>query len=180
MDKVRVILILITVAIIIGPIAGTVLIYRNNLIGLVFPKELGSPSNPSNNSVLDPIASFAPPQYVNSTYDNATRSFSVTFNFTNTFPLPLSIKSMSCNVECTAHRFPLGAASLANPVQMNAGETVDVTMVGNWTEGAIDHFQTDHAGEKTTDVDLVGMTVDAGGVNLQLSNRQTVPNVPIP
>ncbi len=53
-------------------------------------------------------------------------------------------------------------------------------MAGNWTEGAIDHFRTEHAGAKTADVDLVDMMVDAGGVNLQLSNRQTVPNVPIP
>jgi hypothetical protein len=180
MDRLRVALILVSIAIIVGPIAGTVLIYRDNLLGLVFPKEIGSPSNPSNSSILSPVSSYEPPQYINSTFDNVSRTFSITFNFTNPYPLALTVKSMSCNVECTAHHFGLGTASLASPVHMGSGQTVDVTMVGNWTEGAINHFQTDHAGAKTADVDLVGMTVDAGGVNLQLSNRQTVPNVPIP
>ena len=180
MGKLRVILILISVAILIGPVAGTVLIYRDNLYRLVWPKELGSPSNPSVSSILSPVSSFEPPQYVNSTYDVTSRTFSFTFSFTNPYPLALTIKSMSTNIECTTHHYPLGAASLAYPVHMKSGETVDLTMVGTWTEGAINHFQTQHAGSETADADLVGMAVDAGGINLQLNERQTVPNVPMP
>ncbi len=130
MDKLRVALILITIAIIAGPIAATMVIYRDNLLGLVLPAELGSPSNPSNSSVLNPVSSFEPPQYINSTFDNVSRTFSVTFNFANPYPLALTINSMSCNVECTAHHFPLGSAKLASPVHMNAGETVVVTNGG--------------------------------------------------
>jgi hypothetical protein len=182
-NRLRVVLILVTLSIFFLPLAGALVLYRNDLLGLVVPGNLvnlSNSSNPLNISGVSPVGTFVPPQYVNSTYDNASRTFSLTFSYTNPLPLGLTVSSMSCEVQDTADSFPLGAASLAHPVTMAAGQTVDVTLIGNWTAGAISHFQTAHPGAKTIDVDLVNMTVDAGGINLGLKNRITVPDVPIP
>ncbi len=196
MDKVRLLLVLVTIGTAVGPLAGAMIIYRNNLAGLVVPPEIqngpfsnlvtgnapnGSPGeglNGANGSLGE--GSLGPPQYVSMQSDNVSRSYTMTFNFTNPLNFDLTLNSMSANVEDAQDGFPLGPVSLSSPVHLPAGETSLITVNGTWTEEAANHLATVHAGAKTFDVDLVGLHVDMGGVNLQLSDRMTIPNVPIP
>jgi len=175
MDKIRLLLILITLATIAGPIVGIMVLYRNNMIGLVVPPELTEIV--SGTFVND--GSLEPPKFVDSQYDLASRTVTLTFNFTNPLNFDLTIKSMSANIECTLHKLSLGHATLKDSVDIPPNQTALITVLGIWTDEAVSHFQSAHTDAKTIDVDLVGLTIDVSGINIQMKERINVPNVPI-
>lgn len=174
LDKIRLILTVITIAISVVPVAAILLVYQNNLLGLIIPPELNEiadnlmSSGGANGLELEPVG---PPQY-----DEASRTVTLTFQFKNTFPVDLSINSMSGNVECAAHSFPLGTVTLDKPVSIGVGETKTITVLGTWTEEAIGHLQTAHTGEETIDANLVGLTVDVKGIQFQMNQSIEIPN----
>jgi hypothetical protein len=86
---------------------------------------------------------------------------------------------MSANVECAVHRVPLGVAALKTPVQVLASETSLITVLCTWTQDAINHFQSSHTQAESIDVDLVGLAIDTSGINIQMKERVSIPNVPI-
>jgi len=176
LDKVRLALILITLVIALGPILGVVIIHRNNLLELVVPPNVTDILN----GAFSTDGSLEPPTFVESEYDVVSRTVSLTFNFTNPFKVGMTINSMTANVECAADNFLLSNALLKQPVKLSAGETARITIVGMWTEGALNHFQTAHPGEKTIDVNLVGLVVDFDGIRVEMNEPVRVPTVPTP
>lgn len=168
-------LILLNVVTIVGPIAGMAIVYQNNLAELVFPPEVENiVSNITNTG--RPIEL---PQFVNSTYNESSRTVSALFRFTNPFDLDLTINSMSVDVECTAHNFTLGHAALSNPVQLSAGETAIIIIVFTWTQVAENHFQTEHPGATSISVDLVNIVIDVSGISVEIPQRVSIPNIQI-
>jgi hypothetical protein len=165
MNKMRLILTLITIAIVAGPLIGMLLAYQNDFMGLVMP------SLPEN---------LETPTFVESQYDEASRTVSMTFSFKNPLDTDLTINSMSANLECEAHNFPLGTAELDNPVKIRAGETKLVTISGTWTEEALDHFQAEHSGETSVDVELVDLSLDLKGMKIQTDQHIPIEDVPLP
>jgi hypothetical protein len=180
-DKVRLLLTVITIAIIAVPILGMLLAYQNNLLGLFIPPEINEIAEDlmggggTNGPGLEPPTMVEPPQY-----DPASRTVTLTFQYKNTFPFDITVNSMTGNIECDEHGFPLGNASLSKPVSIDAGKTATMTVVGTWTEQAISHFETAHAGEETVDVALVDLAVDVSGITVQTNERISIPDVPIP
>ena len=181
MDKVRLLLTLITIAIIVVPIVGMLLAYQNNLLGLFIPPEINEIADDfmggdgTNGAGLEPPTMVGEPEY-----NEATRTYSATFQFKNSFPVDLTIKSLSGNIVCYEHGFTLGNASLSKPVSIDAGETGTLTVLGTWTEEAISHFHTAHAGEDTVDVVLVDMAVDISGIQLQMDQGQMEQRMQVP
>jgi hypothetical protein len=181
MDKVRLLLTLITIAIVVVPIVGMLLAYQDNLLGLFIPPEINEIADDlmggdgTNGSGLEPPKMVGEPQY-----DEASRTFSVTFQFKNTFPIDITINSLSGNIECDEHRFPLGNASLSKPVSIDAGETKKMTVLGTWTEEAISHFHTAHADEENVDVVLVDFAVDVSGIQIQIDQSQMEQSMQVP
>ena len=173
MDKVRLLLTLITIAIVVVPIVGMLLAYQGNLLGLFVPPELNEIADDfmggdgADGSGLEPPAMVGEPQY-----DEATGTFSASFQFKNSFPLDITVKSLTGNIKCVEHRFLLGNASLSNPVSIDAGETGTLTIVGAWTDAALGHFETGHAGEEFVDVVLVDFAVDISGIQIELGQDQ--------
>ncbi len=193
MDKVRLALVLITIAITVGPILGVVLVYRDNLPGLVIPPEInqisdslrGNPENPGqtdqngqSGNETNPYG-IIPPGPEDIQYDPATRVFTASFQMKNPAPFELTLNSMNGMVQCDAHNFDLGTIALKNPVKMQASETVTVTITGQWTEDAINHFNSDHPGEQRIKASLVGATVNAGGMVVQVPDRVSLGEIPI-
>jgi len=178
MDKVRLLLSLITIVIIVVPIVGMLLAYQDNLLGLFIPPEINEIADDLmggdglDEFELEPVGQ---PQY-----DEASRTFSATFQFKNTFPIDVTIKSLSGNIKCKEHRFHLGNASLSEPVSIDKGETETMTVLGTWTEEAISHFHTKHAGEETVDVVLVDFAVDVSGIQIQLDQSQMEQSMQVP
>jgi len=184
MDKIRLLLTVITILIVVIPIVGMLLAYQSNLLGLFIPPEVNEIADDlmggdgDNGSGLEPPTMVGEPQY-----DEATHTFSVTFQYKNSFPVDITIKSLSGNIECVEHGFRLGNASLSEPVSIDAGETGTLTVLGKWTEDALGetgHFKTEHGDEETVDVVLVDMAVDISGIQIQLDQNQMEQGMQVP
>jgi hypothetical protein len=181
MDKIRLLLTVITIAIVVIPLLGMLLAYQDNLLGLFIPPEISEIAddlmggNGDNGSGLEPPIMVGEPQY-----DETSHTFVVTFEYKNNFPVDITIKSLSGNIECAEHGFPLGNASLGEPVSIDAGETGTLTVLGKWTDEGISHFGTAHGDEEAVDVVLVDMAVDISGIQIQLDQSQMEQEMQVP
>ena len=149
--------------------------YQGNWLGLVVPPEI---TDMINDGVIseNPLESL---NFVDSHYDSETRTVTLTFEVTNSFDYDLTVISMSAEVRCDAHKFPMGQLTIANPVHMRAGETTRIDVTGTWTQEAIDHLQTAHAGAHSVDIELVGATINVNGVTVQTDELVKIPNFPV-
>ena len=184
MQVLGLILILINVGTIVVPIAGVGVIYRNNLQEMIVPPEvqqifgdtiktltLSSPNNPSNPTSDQSNSSNANlelPKYVSASVNPAGRTVTVVFNFTNPFNISMTIYSLSADVQCHVHSFLLGDAELSEPVDIPPMQTEDITAVFTYTGAAQQHFQGEHAGQSTVNVDLMNITVNVSGLTFEI------------
>jgi hypothetical protein len=189
MDKVRLALVLVTVAITVGPILGIVLVYRDNLPGLIIPPEInqiansngGNPENSSqpgqtdNSNGIGALASWLSsggtipnnisdiipemPGPEDIQYDPVTRTFTASFQVKNPSPFDMSVKSINGTVECDEHHFPIGPITLKNPVTVKAGGNATATITGQWTQEAIKHLEVAHPQEQSIKCSLVGAVI---------------------
>jgi hypothetical protein len=173
MGKIRLLLTVITIAIVVVPLLGTLLAYQGNLLDMFVPPEITEIAddlmggNGNNGGGVEPPRMVGEPQY-----DEASQTFAVTFEYKNSFPFDITVKSLTGNIECKEHRFPLGNASLSAPVNIGTGETGTLMVLGKWTDEVITHFQNEHADEKNVDVVLVDFAVDISGLKLELDQSQ--------
>src|SRR3989339_89920 len=183
MDKVRLALVLITIAITVGPILGIVLVYRDNLAGLFIPPEInqlmkglqGNTENPVQPDQTSDINDFLDSWLSNGTipndvsdimseppdiqYDPVTRTFTASFQMKNPAPVDMTLNSINGTVECDEHKFPMGPVALKNSANLKAGETATVIIIGQWTEDAINHLEAKHSEEQNVRASLVGAVV---------------------
>jgi hypothetical protein len=169
----------ITIAINIVPITGVLLMNQNNLVDLVVPPEITAVMN--NFTVYEEQLGASPGSvtFVNSHYDAESGGVTLTFEFANPLPLDLTVDSMSADVRCDAHDFPLGHVIINNPVAVASGETAVVDLSGTWTQEAITHLLTAHAGERTIDIELTGIFVGINGVSIQTGEILKIPDFPV-
>jgi hypothetical protein len=187
MDKVRLALVLITIAITVGPILGIVLVYRDNLLGLVVPPEINQVTNNlENNSQTSTqpgesgggiLAEQPGPSDMQ--YDQASRTFTVKTKIKNPLPIDATLNSMSGTLVCDEHGFPLGTISLKDPVKMKAGETVTAIITGTYTDDAVNHFTTQHAGQQSIAASITDTTINVGGMIVQVPDRISLGDIPI-
>ena len=181
MEKVRLLLTLVTIAIVVIPIVGMLLAYQSNLVGLFVPPEMTEMADGlmggdgMDGSGIEPPTMVGEPEY-----NPATRTFSISFQFENPFPMDITINSLTGNIECVEHGFHLGVASLGDSVSIDAGETGVLTVLGTWTEEAITHFETAHGDEELVDAVLLDLAVDISGLQLELGQGQMEQNIQVP
>jgi hypothetical protein len=180
MDKIRLALVLITLAITLGPTLGIVLAYQGNLLELIVPPELNqimdsmiSTAVPGNGTPIEPVG---PPDVQ---YDPNSLTATITFQMKSPFPIDVTIDSLSGPIECDEHRYPLGTATLKNPVSMSAGKTATVTVVATFTQDGIDHIKSDHAGQEAVKVSLASATMKAGEMTVQITEPMSIGEVPL-
>ncbi len=121
----------------------------------------------------------APPQYVNSQPDLASRTVKITFSFTNPFSYALNVNSVSASITCGTDGFLLGQASLAEPVTIPASSTSNFNILFGWTQEAENHFSAEHKDAKSLDVDVVGLTVNVNDITVSAPSSYNVPSVPL-
>jgi hypothetical protein len=182
MDKIKLILTLITIAITVVPIVGVLLTYQDNLVGLFVPPEIneiadkfsgGGGGGGSDGPQVEPVGT---PEI-----DPVSGTIRQSIEFKNTFPIDITLKSMSGNVQCVEHGFDLGVTSIEDPVSIPVGETRTVTLLVNWTDGAEGHLKSLHATEENVEVTLVNVGVDISGIQISLDQnamdqRMEIPN----
>jgi len=123
------------------------------------PLRIVRSSGGDNGSGLEPPTMVGEPEY-----DEATGTFSATFQFKNSFPVNITIKSLTGNI----------------PVSIDAGETGTLTIVGAWTNAAKSHFETGHKNEEFVDVVLVDFAVDISGIQIALDPSQMEQTMQVP
>lgn len=181
MEKVRLVLTLVTIAIVVIPLVGVVLAYQDNLVGLFVPPEMTEMADGlmggdgMDGSGIEPPTMVGEPEY-----DPETQTFSISFQFENPFPMDITIESLTGNIECAEHRFHLGVASLSEPVSIDAGETGILTVLGTWTDEAIIHFESAHGNEELVDAVLLDLAVDISGLQLEMGQGQMEQNIQVP
>ena len=181
MDKIRLTLTLVTIAIVVVPIVGMLLAYQDNLLGLFVPPEITELADDFMGGDSESGSGIEVPSVVGDPeYNAATRTFSISFEFKNSFPLDITIKSLTGNIKCDEHSFHLGVASLSEPVSIDSGETGTLTVLGTWTEEAIDHFETAHGDEELVDVVLVDLAVNFSGIQLEMNQSQMEQSMKVP
>ena len=172
MDKVRLVLTLVTILIVVIPLVGVVLAYQDNLVGLFVPPEMTEMADDFMGGEGIDGSGLEPPRMVGEPeYDEATGTFSISFEYTNSLPLDITINSLDGNIECEDHHFTLGVASLSEAVSIDAGETGILTVVGSWAPSALGdngHFKTHHGNEETVAVAMTDFSVDISGIQLEL------------
>jgi hypothetical protein len=181
MDKIKLILTLITIAITVVPIVGVLLTYQDNLVGLFVPPEIneiadkfsggGGSDGGSDGPQVEPVG---PPEI-----DPVSGTIRQSIEFKNTFPIDITLKSMSGDVQCVEHGSNVGVASLEEPVSIPAGETGTVTLVINMENGE-NHLKSLHATEENVEVTLVNVSVDISGIQLQLDQNMMDQRMEIP
>ena len=181
MDKIKLILTLITIAITVVPIVGVLLTYQDNLVGLFVPPEIndiadkfsgGGGGGGSDGPQVEPVG---PPEI-----DPVSGTIRQSIEFKNTFPLDIRLKSMSGDVQCVEHGSNVGVASLEDSVSIPAGETGIVTLIVTFTDEGINHFKSEHVGEETVEVVLVNVGVDISGIQIGLDQNMMDQQMEIP
>ncbi len=187
MKKVKILLSILSVIIIVAPIAAEVLIYQNNLIGLVIPPEITNLLNGDNISgnigtVTGDIAStpFEPPMLVGEPqYFPENHTVKFTYNFTNPLSTEIKVTTLQAEVVCHEHGFSLGNVSI-DPATLEPGQTIDITAFGVLSDAALKHIATQHAGQSSINADFKNLDVEMAGVTIQMDLQQYVGNIPIP
>ena len=178
MDKVRIALTVLSIAIIVGPIAGVVFIYRDNLLGLVVPPEVNGLVNGNfTESQFQPPMPVGEPQY-----NPETRTFTFSFKFTNPLQNEISINELSAEVKCKTHNVFLGNVSLDGPLKIGPGESAVINASGSWTQEALNHFKAQHSGPEDNDINVAfeNLNIDLAGIKVQMDEVADAGWVPLP
>jgi len=204
MQVLSVVLVLISIGCIVGPIGDVVLMYRNNLPGLVIPPQINNlmngnknnnQGNDNNNNINNYNNSnynnsdnnnnnngnngFITPTFVSSQINNAAKTFTVTVNVTNSFGYDLTLNSMNATVESSTDNYQLGTITLTSPVTIIAGQIALVTVSGMWTQDAVNYVQNNFSGATSINVNLADISIDVNGIVVQQTQPVNVGNVPL-
>jgi len=181
MDKIKLILTLITITITVVPLVGALLAYQGNLVGLFVPPEIneiadkfsggGGNGGGSDGPQVEPVG---PPEI-----DPVSHTIRQSIAFKNPVPFDITLKSLSGDVQCVEHDADVGVASLEDSVSIPAGETRTAILVINMEKGE-NHLKSLHATEENVEVTLVNVSVDISGIQLQLDQNQMDQRMEIP
>jgi len=203
MKKLKIFLTLLSVLIIVLPIAFEVVLYRDNLLGLIVPPEMinlvngdsrngdgGNLLNSSDNggslisgnsdisSLLS--AGFELPHLVGEPqYNPDTNTLSFTFNFTNPLEKSIAVDKLEAGIVSHDGGVFLGNVSLAKPLRLEPGQTIDITVLDALSPEALNYFKTNVIGQNSTNVDFVNLNVDVAGITFHV-DRQNIGDIPIP
>jgi hypothetical protein len=190
MQAVGVILFLISIGTVVAPVGAVVLMYRDNLTQLVVPPEITDIIN-GNSPILQQdlgISGGTGPSgpegamaisVVDKQIDAASRTFTITVNFTNPLNLNFTLNTLAADVQCSEHNYPLGSVGLNGAVEIPAGKASLITVMGFWTQDAENHFLTEHAGKTAINVNLVNVTIDLNGIVIQQNEPINIGDVPL-
>ncbi len=196
MKKLKIFLTLLSVAIIVAPIAFEVVLYRDNLLGLVVPPEVANITNGGNNSPNgsngnSPVSNdtntsnlvnsgFQLPQQVGEPqYNPENKTLAFTFNYTNPLQTPISVDKLQATIVSHDDGAFLGNVSLDKPLNLQPGQTMNITALDVLSDEAINYFKTNSTNQNSINVDFVNLNVDVGGVTVKV-DRQNIGDIPIP
>jgi hypothetical protein len=195
MNKLKIFLMLLSVVIIVVPIAFEVILYRDNLQGLIIPPEITNIANGNNSSndsnPISPISNdsnisnlvnsgFQLPQPVGEPqYNPETKTLTFTFNYTNPLQTPLAVDNLQATIVSHDDGAFLGNVSLDKPLNLQPGQNMNITAHDVLSDEAINYFRTNFTNQNSTNVDFVNLNVTVGGITVKV-DRQNIGDISIP
>jgi hypothetical protein len=189
-----VVLVLISIGTILGPVGAVVIIYHDDLTQLVITPQIrdiingksslipnfNQPNNGiSNNNGNSELGGLMNPVFVSAKVDEATNTFTITFNLTNPLSYDLTLNSFSANVEITENYHPAGIVSLSNPITVIAGQTSQFTVSGSWTQDAQNYIVTNYPGVTSFEMYLSNASINLNGITIQSPGHIELGTIPI-
>jgi hypothetical protein len=194
LQAIAVILLLITIGTTVGPVGAVVIMYRDNLPGLVIPPQVqelmsGNTAILAQNVISDDSGGnqgtadvdqmgFVMPTFVSATVDAAAKTFTVTVNVTDFLNYDLTLKTINATVVNSDDGNQLASIQLANPQIISAGKSALVTVSGEWTQAAEDYY-TSHPDAESINVKLTDVAIDVNGITVQTSQPIDIGTIPL-
>jgi hypothetical protein len=187
MQVVGVLLVILSVSLVAAPVGAVVIIYRDDLTGLVVPPEIKGALNGDAGFILndnvkaidgysdDPneiLSNLVTPTFVDAQVDENTKTFTVRVNVTNPLNYDLTLNELSTDVESIQGQ-TLASVDVAHPYTMASGQSTIIEVQGSWT-GAGEGFITDHWYDQSITIALANIVVDVNGVRVERSEPLTV------
>ncbi len=176
MDKVKVALTVLSIALIVIPIGVELFIYKDNLPGLVLPPMIQNQVSPNNNSgngtqvEEQSLPDFQPPQPVGEPqYNPNTGAFNYPFNFTNPLSTEISIDQLSATVSGPNNQI-LGNISIIEPISIEPGANAIIDVTGNLNQDSVNQILALYSNSNLQDLSLNNVNVTVGGVNIHLDH----------
>ena len=199
MQKVRIILILVSVLTLLTPFAVVGITYRNNPVQMVVPSQIkqiigsfGSSNSGSGNGNF--ISG-------NMAVSGASSTNTFASQFTNPFNFSVTLYSVNATVTTSSNNnndnnnnnsnnnnnnnsnnnnnnnnnnsgnnnTPLGTITFVGPVNVGAAQTVTVDFIFTWAPSAESTLQTQNPAATSINVNLVNLTVDISGITVQMT-----------
>lgn len=188
MQVVGVLLTFLSIGLIVAPVGAVVVIYRDDLTGLVVPPELKGAVNGDASFILnddvksitgygdsdpnDILNGFVTPTFVDAQVDESARVFTVRVNVTNPLNYDLTLNSLSTDVQSVEGQ-TLAHVDVAQPITMPSGQSTIISVQGSWTQAG-DSFITQHWSDTSVTVALANIVVNVNGVSVERSEPLTV------
>ncbi len=181
MDKVKLALTVLSILIVIGPLAGIAYVYRDNLLGLVVPPQIKSLVSGGDSTGSQSQPEFQPPQIVGQPQYNAqTGAVTVSFNFTNPLTNGVSIDNLSAEVQSEEDGVCLGNISLSQPIQIAPGETSTINVSGVLNQATISQFEAQNPGVNGINISLENLNADVAGITVHMDQVNNVGQLQLP
>ena len=107
------------------------------------------------------------PVFVSAQIDDTTNTFTGVFQITNSFNYDLTLNSFSTDVQLTQPNIQAGNISLGSPVTVAAGQTSQLTIMGQWTQAAQDYAVNNLQGASSVDMTLTNISINVNGITIQ-------------
>jgi len=177
MQVLSAVLTLLNILLIVGPIAGVIVIHSSNPIEIVIPEEVQEATQESMESIESTFESL---ELVDYKYDLDARMLTLTFSITNYLDIDITLNALETDVQCARDGYPLGHISLNNKVTIDSGRSAYISSSFKWSVQAEEHVKMVHAGETGIDIDFVNITFDVNGIVVQTPEHVTLTNIPLP
>jgi len=186
MNKAKLALTLLTIAITVGPFLYVVFIYRDNIVGIMLPPQLanvgqnatqnlsenvlgGNSGNQSSFNMTEITGSnFQMPQLLNNTqYNPDTGDLSLSVNLTNPLANAISIDQFSVQIESKDNSSLVGNISIPQSINIQPGANSIINVTGIMPQDLYNQISGQNSGN--IDVNsfvLKNLNVDVGGLKL--------------
>ena len=183
LKKVDVALTLISIAIIVGPLAGIMYVYRDNVVGLVFPPQVqsllgfGGSSGSQESQLSQDLSNFKLSQSgAQLQYNPDTGVISYPFNFTNPLNTPISFDQMSAEV-VGGNNVPLGTLS-TQPTTIAPGANVIINATGDLSKSTVSQLAAQNQGATNLNIGLENVNIDVGGIKVHINQINNFGSIP--
>lgn len=175
MDSVKLFLVLLSILIIVVPIAGVLYIYKDNLAELILPPQISNllQDNQTLPSIQPPKPTGTPK------YNPQNGTYTLSFSYTNPLSTPITVTTLQGQVKAADYNVVLGNVSLAEPVTLQPRQTATITTTGTIDPNAVSRIKAQNPNATDAQVSLEDVSVTAGGVSVQIGEIPNVGQVPL-